>query len=162
MFTKFHEDNTEHTEGWKTNSQFKVNKKVILPSFVSVDWSSRFRADWNRYNEYRDIDKVMCFVSGLPYESLNSLSEQGREKLNQMGGYKFDREATADDYENMSLEKAVSFVRVGDSSLHESAFFQFRCYKKGTLHIIFKSEDLWARFNLAVNEGKKQLGYAKK
>lgn len=162
MFTKFHEDNTEHTEGWKTNSQFKVNKKVILPSFVSADWSSRFRADWNRYNEYRDIDKVMCFVSGLPYESLNSLSEQGREKLNQMGGYKFDREATADDYENMSLEKAVSFVRVGDSSLHESAFFQFRCYKKGTLHIIFKSEDLWARFNLAVNEGKKQLGYAKK
>ena len=161
MFTKFHKDNTELTEGWKTNSKFKVNKKIILPYFVSSDWSSTFRADWNRYNEYRDIDKVMCFLSGLSYDNLNSLSEQGKAKLSQMGNYKFDREATADDYTNMSLEKAISFVRVGDSSLHESAFFNFRCYKKGTLHIIFKSEDLWARFNLAVNEGKKELGFTK-
>ena len=161
MFTKFHKDNTEHTEGWKTNSQFKVNKKIILPCFVSADWSTHFRADWNRYSEYRDIDKVMCFISGLPYENLNSLSEQGKEKLNQMGGYKFEREATVEDYEHLSLEKAITFVRVGDSSLHESEFFNFRCYKKGTLHIIFKSEDLWARFNLAVNDGKKQLGYGR-
>lgn len=161
MFTKFHKDNTEHTEGWKTNSQFKVNKKIILPCFVSSEWSGHFRADWNRYSEYRDIDKVMCFISGLPYENLNSLSEQGKEKLNQMGGYKFEREATVEDYEHLSLEKAITFVRVGDSSLHESEFFNFRCYKKGTLHIIFKSEDLWARFNLAVNDGKKQLGYGR-
>ena len=61
----------------------------------------------------------------------------------------------------MSLEKAISFVSVGDNSLHESEFFKFRCFKKGTLHIIFKSDDLWARFNLAVNEGKKQLGFTK-
>lgn len=161
MFTRFHKDNTELTEGWKTNSQFKANKKIVLPYFVDCAWSSHYKADWNKYNEYRDIDKVMCFLSGLSYDNLNSLSEQGKEKLNQMGGYKFEREATAEDYTNMSLEKAISFVRVGDSSLHESAFFNFRCYKKGTLHIIFKSEDLWARFNLAVNEGKRELGFTK-
>ena len=161
MFTKFHKDNTEYTEGWKTNSKFKVNKKIILPCFVSSDWSSHFRADWNHYNEYRDIDKVMCFISGLSYDNLNSLSEQGKAKISKMGKYSFDKEATPEDYDHLSLEKAISFVKVGDSSLHDSEFFQFRCFKKGTLHIIFKSEDLWARFNLAVNEGKKQLGFTK-
>ena len=161
MFTKFHKDNTEYTEGWKTNSKFKVNKKIILPCFVSSDWSSHFRADWNHYNEYRDIDKVMCFISGLSYDHLNSLSEQGKAKISKMGKYSFDKEATPEDYDHLSLEKAISFVKVGDSSLHDSEFFQFRCYKKGTLHIIFKSEDLWARFNLAVNEGKRELGFTK-
>ncbi|MCR5504065.1 MAG: DUF4942 domain-containing protein [Elusimicrobiaceae bacterium] len=161
MFTKFHKANTEHTEGWKTNSQFKVNKKVILPCFVSADWSYNFRADWNYSDEYRDIDKVMCFISGVPYESLNSLSEQGKAKVARMGKYAFEREATADDYEHLSLRQAISFVRKGDSSLHDSEFFKFRCYLKGTLHIYFKSDDLWARFNLAVNEGKKELGFTK-
>lgn len=161
MFTKFHKDNTEYTEGWKTNSQFKVNKKIILPCFVDSSWSSTYKANWNHYNEYRDIDKVMCFISGVPYESLNSLSEKGQAKFKELGSYQFGYKATAEDYDNMSLEKAISFVRVGDNSLHESAFFQFRCFKKGTLHIIFKSEDLWAHFNLAVNEGKKQLGFTK-
>jgi len=162
MFTKFHKDNTVLTEGWKTNSQFKVNKKIVLPFFVDSGWSNgRYRADYNRYNEYRDIDKVMCFISGVPFESLNSLSEKGKEKCAKIGGYKFGYEATAEDYDHLSLEKAVSFVQYGDSSLHESEFFQFRCYKKGTLHIIFKSEDLWARFNLAVNEGKRELGFTK-
>ncbi len=161
MFTKYHKDNTEHTEGWKTNSQFKVNKKLILPCFVSAAWSSYYRAEWNYADEYRDIDKVMCFISGMPYESLNSLSEQGEAKVNKLGKYGFEKEATADDYKHLSLQKAISFVRKGDSSLHESEFFKFRCYLKGTLHLYFKSDDLWARFNLAVNEGKKELGFTK-
>ena len=161
MFTKFHKDNTEYTEGWKTNNRFKVNKKIILPCFVDSSWSATYKADWNYYNEYRDIDKVMCFISGIPYESLNSLSEKGKAKIKEIGSYQFGYKATAEDYDHMNLEKAISFVHVGDNSLHESEFFQFRCYKKGTLHIIFKSEDLWARFNLAVNEGKKELGFTK-
>lgn len=68
------------------------------------------------------------------------------------------RDHTSDSYEHLSLQKAIKFVRVGDNSLHESEFFQFRCHKKGTLHIIFKDEDLWAKFNIAASEGKKILG----
>ncbi len=161
MFTKFHKDNTEYTEGWKTNNRFKVNKKIILPCFVDSSWSATYKANWNHYDEYRDIDKVMCFISGIPYERLNSLSEKGQAKFKEIGSYQFGYKATAEDYDHMSLEKAISFVSVGDNSLHESEFFKFRCFKKGTLHIIFKSDDLWARFNLAVNEGKKELGFTK-
>ena len=163
MFTKFHKDNTVLTEGWKTNSQFKVNKKVILPYFISYGYGSHYSADSYRWDEYRDIDKVMCFLTGLDYDSLDHLSEKGVAKKQAHGwGFQAYRDADEfDDWEHLSLRQAIALVKIGDNSLHESEFFKFRCYKKGTLHIIFKSDDLWARFNLAVNEGKKELGFTK-
>lgn len=137
-FVRFFKGNAVHTEGWKTNNQFKVNRKVILPNFV--DASYRHYSAWYRYNEYADIDKVMCWLSGIPYEQLDEEDKYGNIKY-------------------ISLRSAIGKVDVGDSSLHESTFFQFRCYKKGTLHITFKDESLWARFNIVVNEGKNQIGY---
>lgn len=150
IFIRFFDGNAIHTEGWKTNSSWKVNRKVILPYFVEWSYSSTYKANYHRWDEYRDIDKVMCYLSGIPYESLDKL-KPGISEYN-------SREHTADSYEHLSLQRAIQFVRVGDNSLHESEFFQFRCYKKGTLHIIFKDEDLWARFNIAASEGKKILG----
>ena len=160
MFTKFHKDNTVYTEGWKTNSQFKVNKKVVLPCFIEYGWGSKFSPNWNKFDEYRDIDKVMCYLTGFPYENMDSLSEAGKVKKKELF-HRFQYECTFGDFEHLSLQKAVSLVAVGDNSLHESKFFKFRCFKKGTIHIIFKSDDLWARFNIAVNEGKNMLGNGK-
>jgi len=37
MFTKFYNENRCHIEGWKTNNRFKVNKKIILPGYVSYN-----------------------------------------------------------------------------------------------------------------------------
>lgn len=37
-FTKFHEENRVHVEGWKTNSSWKVKNRVILPYFISTRW----------------------------------------------------------------------------------------------------------------------------
>lgn len=156
MFIRFYKGNSALEEGWKTNNQFKVNKKVILPYFVDTSWSAFYHSNYSRFDEYRDIDKVMCYLSGKRYEDMNKLTEEARAYLKAHPGANV-RE-TADDYTCLSLEKAVSFVKVGDNSWHESEFFKFRCFKKGTLHIVFKDEDLWARFNLAVCEGKNMLG----
>jgi hypothetical protein len=159
-FCKFHKDNAVHTEGWKTNSQFKVNKKVILPGFVSAGYNWQrfgcnkyYTTEYGRYREYEDIDKVMCYLSGISYDSMDKLKDGADTSYN--------ARRSPEDYEHLSLQKAISFVTPGDSSLHESEFFMFRCFKKGTLHIIFKSDDLWARFNLTVNEGKRMLGHGK-
>lgn len=160
MFVKFHKDNAVHTEGWKTNSPFKVNKKVILPCFVDASWSRTYHATYTRYDEYRDIDKVMCYLMGIAYEQLDTLTEEALERKRQQP-YRFEDTLTPKDYKYLSLQRAINMVKVGDSSLHESTFFQFRCYKKGTLHLIFKDDALWAKFNLTVNEGKMQLGYGK-
>lgn len=159
-FCKFHKDNTVYTEGWKTNSPFKVNKKVILPGFVSAGYgwqkfgcSSRYSVEFGRWREYEDIDKVMCYLSGINYDDMDK-PKDGTKK-----DYYTTRDYKPEDFKYLSLQKAITFVTPGDSSLHESEFFRFRCYKKGTLHIFFKSEELWARFNLVVNEGKRELGF---
>lgn len=149
-FTKYYNGNTTHTEGWKTNSAYKVNKKIILPNCVEIGWyRSNYSVSWDRQLVYADIDKVMCWLSGLPFEKLDQVVD---EKL---------PEKNPERYANISLENAVKCVRVGDSSWHESHFWRFRCFKKGTLHIEFKDEALWARFNLVVNEGKNQIGNGK-
>ena len=151
IFIRFYKGNAALEEGWKTNSSYKVNRKVILPFFVETGWAN-YKTNYSRWDEYRDIDKVMCYLNGMQYEALD------RKKP---GVPTYNHKETIDDYEHLSLCKAVEFVRVGDNSLHESEFFQFRCYKKGTLHIIFKSEDLWAKFNIAATEGKMILGDGK-
>lgn len=41
----------------------------------------------------------------------------------------------------------------------ESEFFRLRYFKKGTIHLEFKDEALWHRFNIAACEGKGWLGH---
>lgn len=38
--------------------------------------------------------------------------------------------------------------------------FHVKAFKKGTIHLLFKDEALWAKFNVAVNKGKNQIGEA--
>jgi hypothetical protein len=127
IFTKFHKENRCHVEGWKTNDYWKVNRKVILPWYVEMSYSDHYNINHRKWDEFADIDKVMSYISGKPYESV------------------------------LLLKDAITKVRIGDSGLHESEFFQFRCYKKGTLHITFKDEWLWAQFNQRACKGKNWL-----
>lgn len=146
-FTRYDAKNTTYKEGWKTNSNYKVNKKVILPAFVDCKWSNYYSYNSHRYSAYNDIDKVMCYLCGVSYDSMTSYPRSHYEKrLNE------------EEKQRVALISAVGEVQVGDNTWHESRFFRFRCFKKGTLHIEFKDEELWARFNKAVNDGK-SLGY---
>jgi hypothetical protein len=136
-FTKFYEENRCHVEGWKTNSQWKVNRKVILPWYIEMSYSSHYSINHRKWDEFADIDKVMCYITGKQYPDYSKRDESGGIVL---------------------LKDAISRVRIGDSSLHESEFFSFRCYKKGTLHLYFRDEWLWAEFNQRACKGKNWLG----
>lgn len=151
IFTAYHKENRLHVEGWKTNDKWKVNKKVILPAFLSSAWSSHYSANHYRWSEYADIDRVMCYLTGKRYEDFNELVR---------GGYSTPQHEKQ--YKMTSLEQAVKGVKVGDSGLHESEFFYFRCYKKGTLHITFKDDFLWQEFNMRSCSGKQWLPEAEK
>lgn len=146
LFSKYHKDNCCHVEGWKTNDKWKVNRKIILPYGVSYggymtaqslkDYGDRFSSNSNKWSEYSDIDKVMCYLTGTSYEECDTI------------------------YGAMSrtFEK-VGTVRTGDEfkATGESQFFNFRFFKKGTLHIEFKDEKLWQEFNLRACAGKNWL-----
>jgi hypothetical protein len=148
-FTKYHSENRLHIEGWKTNDSWKVNQKVILPSWVKYGeystaddlkrYGSKFSLRYSR--EYNDIDKVLCYISGTVYEDCHLLSKSISQRFESLG----------------SIRTGETFDSTG-----ESQFFNWRFYRKGTLHIEFKDKWLWQEFNMRACEGKNWLPEAEK
>jgi 16S rRNA A1518/A1519 N6-dimethyltransferase RsmA/KsgA/DIM1 with predicted DNA glycosylase/AP lyase activity len=130
--TAYHEKNIIHTEGWKTNKSYRVNKRIILPYGVSFNYG---HFSYNYYTDdfLKDLDKVLCWLSGLKIENIKTTSEALHD---------FIRKANQEGYQQ-------SF---------ESSFFKMRIFKKGTLHLDFLDMDLLDDFNLMAAQGKKWIG----
>jgi hypothetical protein len=145
LFTKYHSDNRCHVEGWKTNTAWKVNQKIILPYYVSYgsycstsslkQFGDRFSIS-SKHGEFSDIDKVMCYLTGTDYNECYTLYEALQRKFQALGS-----------------------VRTGDvfDNTGESQFFTFKFWKKGTLHITFKDPKVWEEFNFRACKGKNWL-----
>ena len=129
--TSFDKHNKIHIEGWKTNSFYKVNKKVIVPYGLST-WkfdTDRPHLNWTYRDTLNDIDKAMCFLQGVKFNDIISTSSV--------------------------IESAKFF---GED--YQSTFFKIRCYKKGTIHLTFLDMDLLALFNrVAVKDKWNLVGY---
>lgn len=119
-----------HGEGWKTNDNFKVNKKLIFPHGISWSYGS-----FNSYSSgdsrtiYSDLDRILCVLDGKPFDKCYTVG--------------------------WALDSACRGAKQG--STFESEYFEGRFYKKGTVHLKWKREDLWERFNITAAAGKKWL-----
>jgi len=135
-FTEFHYENRCHVEGWKTNSRYKVNRKIILPNWVEFgEFGNEFRIDSLHRDMYADVDKVCCYLTGERYESTVLISDALEAKFRELG-------------------------RVGSGTfdnLCESHFFRIRFFKKGTIHLEFLDSRLHDEFNLRACAGKQWL-----
>lgn len=134
--TAYHEKNQVHTEGWKTNKSWKLNKRVIMPNGVEYEprWDG-WSLPWRREDFFNDIDKALCFIAGKKFEDIRAVRVAIDEHLRSIG-----RNGAAYD------------------DGFESEFFRVRVFKKGTVHLDFKDLDLLAKFNIAAAEGKGWLG----
>jgi hypothetical protein len=118
-------------EGWKTNDNYKVNKKLIFPYGVSWSYGS-----FNTYSRgdaqtiYSDLDRILCVLDGKALKDCYTV------------GY--------------ALDQACRYAKQGGT--FESEYFEGRFFKKGTVHLKWKREDLWEKFNLTAAAGKKWLG----
>jgi hypothetical protein len=151
LFTRFFKGNTSYDEGWKTNKRFKCNRKVILPDVADAGFKPQlygYRQYFGTNYRHRlsDIDKAMCWLTGRDYDALDNHS------------YDITSRYRSYDPDKATIETVIQCIPVGDQGWHESAFFRIKAFKKGTIHLEFKDEDLWNRFNIAVNDGKNQLG----
>lgn len=154
IFTKYHKENRQHVEGWITNESWIVGEKVILPYYIEMGYSGYYTYRHNRWDEFRDIEKVLCYLSGIAYEELGqeiNPSHSWEQKKNHEKQYK-----------RIGMQQAIQKTPIGDTGWHESEFFWIRCYKKGTLHIKWKDEALRARFNQIACQGKFNIGYTYK
>ena len=152
LFTRYHKDNTSCSEGWKTNKQFHCNNKVILPDVVDAGYmpnkygyNAKYSVTYHATQSLEDIDKAMCWLAGRNYESLT-------------GEIEIPGQGKAPSPKDSTIAETIRRIDVGDQGWHESAFFRVKAFKKGTIHLEFKDNDLWAKFNLVVNQNKNLIG----
>lgn len=137
--TRYFKGNTNHTEGWKTNDSYKVNKKIVFPYGCEFDgkFCKNFSMSYRGVTSvYRDIDRILCVLDGENLDEVLTIGAAMEYKFRQLGhgvGGEFDSQT-------------------------QSRYFNIRFFKKGTVHLTWKDDKLWEQFNLTAAKGKRWLG----
>lgn len=124
----FSHENSTVGEKWKTNSDYMINRKFIVPYITESDFygtkRSRVHLTYRGMEMLEDIAKALCYLTGRSYDEMEPLYKK---------------------------------VNSGDlewGQWYEWGFFRIRGYKKGTMHFEFLDEDIWIKFNVKVAEIK--------
>lgn len=119
----FSADNSSAGEKWKTNADYMVNRRFIVPWMCegrSYSWDNpTVHLTYYGRNKLDDINKALCFITGRRFETIPDI-------------YAFESQKAA------------------WGQWYEWGFFRIRFYKKGTVHCEFLDEDVWYRFNAEV------------
>lgn len=123
----FSAENSTAGEKWKTNANYMINQKFIVPYICSTDtyYTSRFELKLNycgSENRLEDVNKALCYITGTDYDTIKSLSE------------------------------AVHNQRAAWGEWFKWGFFMCKGFKKGTMHFKFIDEDVWLKFNYEVSK----------
>ncbi len=121
--------NIHYFNAWKTNKGYKVNRKFILPSCVENDI-------WGRTPAY--------------------LSQSGRDFLTDLGkvaSYFMPSSIKQEDEKSLA-EICNQALSEGVTRKIQTPYFDISCFKKGTMHVVFKDLDLLRRFNITACQGK--------
>lgn len=129
-FTKYHKDNREHVEGWKSDECWRVNKRIVLPNIIEIDWGGRLSVSWGQMSRLNDVDRAICLVTGAKYDEITPLGSRVDNVLR--GGWPSGEQ-------------------------FESKYFLVRAYKKGTIHLVWKDEETRKKFNFAAAAAKNWL-----
>ena len=133
--TRHYADNRYHIEGWKTNSHYLINRKFIMPNVVQPSYSdyevmqaqTMYGTNSGAVN---DLSKALCFVTGENYDTIGPFDSFLRRTV-----------AGAVDAYNSK------YVKHEFATWYEWGFFEFKGYKKGTVHFKFKDEKVWMELN---------------
>jgi len=125
----FSADNSTAGETWKTNSNYMINKRFIIPYIAESDFYGSKRE--HVHLSYRggesmdDILKGLCHLTGTNYDDITNLRDFVRQNELEWGKW------------------------------HAwEPFFRIRGYKKGTMHFDFLDDEVYINFNKRVTEIK--------
>lgn len=141
--TAHYDENRVHFEGWKTNDRWMVNQKVIFPRIVEYgdymttsdlsNWGDKLSLYYSAKEKLYDIDKALCYISGKDIKQILDTGRALESVFSELGKIK-----TGDKFNNTC----------------ESEFFNIKFFKKGTIHLEFKDEWLYQKFNQVAVGGK--------
>lgn len=148
-FTAHHHENRHGIEGWQTNSHYLLNKRFIV----------------NRSDDFDDLLKALCYISGTNYDDLIDWRQFSgyMYKLKDRDG-RYVRKYTDSDYKiaahyyehNAILREQEarpgSTIEVHDwpqlwGKWTTWNFFKVKRHLKGSIHLEFLDEKVWAAFN---------------
>ena len=127
---EFSAENSGAGEKWKTNENYMVNRKFIVPRIcVGYEWydhkpkayvETRYQSEDRDLQRMEDVCKALCYITGRDYNEVGSLWEsvnRGKHEWNEWFFW---------------------------------GFFRCKGFKKGTMHFEFLDEDVWLKFNAEV------------
>jgi hypothetical protein len=132
-FTKHTHENRFGVSGWKTNTGHMLNKKFIVENIVGFEYSQNISVKYDTFGERKinDLTKVLCNITATDYNSVGSL-------------YRFN-------YNTSTHEKIFTLET---NTWYDWGFFEIKFFKKGTMHVKFKTTEDWYRLNKAYGELK--------
>lgn len=162
----FSHKNSTAKEGWKTNSDYKINRRFIKPYVCDHDmrWPSDYvKISSASSSRFDDIVKALCLITGQRYEDQISLSNffqypfrLRNEEGKFLSGYDYlcYRYSDAERVQERLRENGIKVEIVETQTLWgqwvECGFFRVKGHKKGTMHFEFIDEKVWEKFNLEV------------
>ena len=122
LICSFSAENSTAGEKWRTNANYMINKKFIVPNICSYDsrWPSTFvRSSYGGYcNKISDLIKALNYISGQNFDK------------------------------DLSSFLSESYMSWG--IWFNFGYFRMKGFKKGTMHFEFLDEKLWMEFNQRV------------
>jgi len=135
--TEYYDENRSYVEGWKTNDQWKVNKKVILPRMKDDD-DNYLTMNFTARDKMSDIEKALCFIVKKSYETIDSIPEMI--------------------YKNNQMARKGECDTLDFGKWYDSEFFEWKMFKKSTIHLKFKDDWQYEQFNLIATKSRGWLG----
>lgn len=122
MICSFSAENSTAGETWKTNANYMINRKFIVPYMCSYDtrWPKSYvESSYSGYaNKIDDLNTALNYISG----------------------YQF----------NQNLRQFLWDKKIPWGEWVEFGYFRIKGFKKGTMHFEFLDEQLWMDFNQRV------------
>ena len=149
--SRYHENRYQH-EGWKTNDEFIVNKKFILP-YAGI----RIGYDGKIYESYGASTSTMTDLAKAVTLIMGERAVMGQNPAT--GEVLFGDKCHARDGEkignsefksiSLSFSTFCNLIRGMESGkwYNFTPYMRIKAYKKLTLHVEFIDEDAWAEFN---------------
>ena len=127
LICSFSADNSTAGETWKTNTNYMVNRKFIIPNICK--WDRRWPTDYMDVSSDRGMNDVVKALSNLV-------------------GIEYDRD------KSLSYSFGWNRRKVYWGEWANWTFFRIKGFKKGTMHFEFLDEQVWMNFNRKVAEYK--------
>ena len=127
-FTKYTHENRFQVDGWKTNSSYMLNQKIIVNAVCGYGFGSQLKVNYDSYSTryLNDLTKVLCSLTGKNYDNIQDIYMHQRNNIPELK----------------------------TNTWYEWGFFEFKVFKKGTGHFKFKNIEDWYILNQAYGKLK--------